>query len=34
MASKGQDYPEEARAKRELELELERVVASVRARHH
>lgn len=32
MASRGQDCPEEALAERELELE--RVVASVRAGHH
>lgn len=32
MASKGHDYREEAPAERELELE--RVVASVRAGHH
>lgn len=35
MASKGQDCPEEApAAEKELELELERVVASVRAGPH
>lgn len=34
MASKGQDCPEEAREERELELELEPMVASVREGHH
>lgn len=34
MASKGQDCPEEASVEKELELELERVVVSVRAGPH